>query len=97
MKDMAGGIGGTRGGGVYATSPDAVRWTVADPPAAWTRTVRWDDGTTTEQGCLERPQVLLDDGRPTHAFFATADGPGGFRAASRTWNLVIPLGTSARK
>ena len=97
MKDMAGGIGGTRGGGVYATSPDAVNWIVADPPVAWTRTVRWDDGTTTEQGCLERPQVLLDGGRPTHAFFATADGPGGFRAASRTWNLVIPLRPSSQQ
>lgn len=28
---------------------------------------------------------------PTHLFAATADGPGGFRNADNTWNMVIPL------
>jgi hypothetical protein len=30
--------------------------------------------------------------QPTHLFCATGDGPGGFRNATRTWNVVLPLG-----
>ena len=29
--------------------------------------------------------------QPTHLFCATADGPGGFRNATRTWNMALPL------
>ena len=54
--------------------------------------VRWDDGTTIIQGCLERPQLLFDEsGQPTHLFVATGDGPGGFDKCTETWNMVIPL------
>ena len=91
-KDLKGGLSGERGAGVYATSPDALHWTLADPPRSYARTVRWEDGTQTTLGQLERPQVLMQDGRSTHLFLAAADGPGGFNNATRTWNLVIPLG-----
>ncbi len=90
-KDMAGGICGEKGAGVHATSPDGVHWTVSDPPLAYSRRVRWDDGSETVQGHLERPQLLIEAGRPTHLFAATADGPGGFNQATRTWCLTIPL------
>lgn len=53
--------------------------------------VKWDDGTTTVQGCLERPLLLFEHGRPTHLFAATADGPGGFDRARNTWTTVLPL------
>ena len=91
MKDMNGGICGEKGGGIHAASLDGVNWTIADPPQAYSRKVLWDDGTTTEQGHLERPQLLIENGRPTHLFFATGDGPGGFTQMTRTWNMVIPL------
>lgn len=90
-KDMTGGITGEKHAGVHARSADGVRWELAANPKAYSRTVRWSDGTVTTQGALERPQLLFQDGRPTHLFAATGDGPGGFRAASNTWNLVIPL------
>ncbi len=92
FKDMKGGICGEAGGGIHATSPDGVSWQVSDPPLAYSRHVRWDDGSVTHQGHLERPQLLLEGGQPTWLFAATADGPGGFQRASRTWNLALPIG-----
>jgi len=40
MKDMKGGICGERGGGIHATSPNGVDWTLSDPPPAYSRTIR---------------------------------------------------------
>ena len=91
MKDMQGGISGEKGAGIHATSPDGVKWMISNPPLAYSRQVRWTDGTTTTQGHLERPQLLMQNGRPTHLFLATGDGPGGFNRMTRTWNMVIPL------
>ena len=95
-KDLAGGITGEVHAGIHATSPDGLQWTLADPPKAYSRRVVWEDGSVTVQGSLERPQLLFheDDAglaQPTHLFCATGDGPGGFRNATRTWNMVLPL------
>lgn len=90
-KDMTGGITGEKHAGIHAVSPDGLNWTLSDPPKAYSRTVRWSDGATTTQGCLERPQLLIEEGVPTHLFAATGDGPGGFDNCTRTWNMVIPL------
>ena len=47
---------------------------------------------TTQQPFLERPQLLIENGVPTHLFCATAEGPGiDLKDASRTWNIVFPL------
>ena len=91
MKDMNGGICGEKNGGIRATSNNGIDWHICDPPLAYSRTIHWEDGTSTTQGCLERPQLLIQNGQPTHAFFATADGPGAYTRATRTWNMVIPL------
>jgi len=45
----------------------------------------------THQGQFERPQLLIENGRPTHLFAATGDGPGGFDKMSSSWNMVVPL------
>ena len=90
-KDMTGGITGEKHAGVHAVSDNAIDWRLAPQPKAYSRRVRWDDGTETVQGCLERPQLLFNNGGPTHLFAATADGPGGFRDAQNTWTMVIPL------
>lgn len=96
MKDMTGAICGEKHGGIHASSLDGVSWTVSSPAKAYSRLVTWDDGSTTTQGSLERPQLLIQEGSPTHLFAATADGPGdGFNAASRTWTMVIPLKRSS--
>lgn len=91
FKDHVAKFTGERGGGVLAHSADGIRWTVDKAPKAYSRAVEWDDGKVETQGQLERPFLLFEDGRPTHAFFATMDGPGGFGNASRSWNMVISL------
>ncbi len=90
-KDMTGGITGEQHAGIHARSLDGLDWSLCDPSKAYSRRIRWDDGHLTVQGSFERPQLLLEDGHPTHLFAATADGPGGFRNAENTWNMVIPL------
>ncbi len=91
FNDMTGRITGEDHAGAHALSEDGVNWQLADPPKAYSRTVRWSDGTITNQGSFERPQLLLQHGRPTHLFAATGDGPGGYWNATHTWNAVIPL------
>jgi hypothetical protein len=89
---MIGGITGERHAGAHLVSADGRAWTVGAPAQAYSRRVQWDDGTSSELGCLERPYLLFDaDGRPSHLLGATADGPGGFNHASETWNAVLPL------
>ena len=77
---------GERESGFYAYSENGIEWTLPENPKAYSRTVSFDDGTKRKQTKLERPQVLVQDGEPTHIFFATAD-PGW----SDIYNLVIPL------
>jgi hypothetical protein len=89
-KNDCGGITGEWGAGVYATSPDAVNWTIHQDAKAYSRTVTWDDGSQTVQANMERPFLLIEDGKPTHLFNATGKGtqPWHFE---ETWNMVIPL------
>lgn len=94
-KDLT-GITGEIGAGIHATSADGVSWQLTDNTPAYSRRIAWSDGTQTVQSHLERPQLLLKDGRPTHLFMATASGPDDPEslrtwAVTRTWNMVIPL------
>lgn len=89
-KDHRGAITGKRGEGLLAHSKDGLSWKVDKHPKAYTRTVHWSDGTITEYGNLERPFVLVENGKPTHIFFATMDGTGGF-SGKKSWNMVLPL------
>lgn len=96
-KDLTGRITGEFHAGIHLLSPDGLAWRLAEPAKAWSRTIRWDDGTSTTQASLERPFILCQNGRPSHLFVATADGPGpregrpGHYFANHTWNLAIPL------
>jgi hypothetical protein len=63
--------------------------------ATYRRVVRWSDGRETRQGFLERPQLLIENGVPTHLFCATAEGPGiDLKDATRPMNIVFPLKAS---
>jgi hypothetical protein len=94
MKDMNGGVSGEARGGVYLRSKDGVEWRLAEPPQAYSRTVVWENGETTTQTHLERPQLLIENGRPTHLFLATSDGVWN-DLQTQSWNLVIPLRAGA--
>jgi hypothetical protein len=96
MEDHKGGFTGLKDNGVHATSVNGVDWKVSEPPLAYTRKIRWDDGTETLVGSLERPSVLLENGVPAFISLATADGPGGFGPAGfdkaqNTWITIIPM------
>ena len=95
FKDMAGGICGEPKAGVHALSDNGIDWKLAPLPMAYSRTVKWDDGTTTEQPLLERPQILFEDGKPTHLFAATGTMPDttsdSHASLQRTWNMCIPI------
>ncbi|MEM1058670.1 MAG: glycoside hydrolase family protein [Verrucomicrobiota bacterium] len=91
FNDLSGKLTGEDHAGALAVSTNGVDWVLHESPKAYSRKVRWSDGRTTRQGSLERPQLLFRHGRPTHLFAATADGPGGHRLATSTWNMVIPL------
>ena len=90
MKDMTGEITGEWGAGIHARSDDCVDWHLADPPKAWSRTIRWDDGSTSFQANFERPQLLIEKGTPTHLFAATGDGAKPWQFQN-TWNMCVPL------
>ncbi len=93
-KDQRGSITGRVHDGIEAVSADGIHWELCPDPLAYTKTVRWSDGTTEQLGHLERVSVLIEDGEVTHLFFAAMDGPGGpgsFNLATRSWNMVIPL------
>lgn len=92
MKDMTGEICGEKFAGVHVTSADGLNWDFDRATLAHRRTVCWSDGRETRQGFLERPQLLIENGVPTHLFCATAEGPGvDLKDATRTWNIVFPL------
>lgn len=90
-KDMDGSITGELHSGVHAYSSDGIHWEVAKEPKAYSRTIKWSNGDVTTQGCLERPQILFENGKPAFLFVATGNGIGGFDNVDQTWNIVIPL------
>lgn len=92
-KDMTGELCGEPMGGIYANSKDGLNWTLKENFLFYSRNILWDDGVVREMGNLERPFLLIENGKPTHAFFATSDGKNGegFCKCTKTWNAVIPL------
>jgi hypothetical protein len=79
-------ITGETQAGFYAFSQDGMEWALPKRPQAYSRRVLFSDGTERVQSKLEQPQVLLQDGIPSHVFFATADPE-----MTKLYNLVMPL------
>jgi hypothetical protein len=90
-KDQRGVITGNMHSGVLAHSLDAIHWSLDDEPLAYSREIEWNDGQMIKMGQLERPFGLIQEGKLTHLFFATMDGPGGFGNSTKSWNMVVPL------
>ncbi len=67
FKDFSGELCGVPFGGAYASSEDLKTWQFGGRDAlAYSRTIKWTDGTSTTHGSLERPALLIQQGRPTH-------------------------------
>ncbi|MFH5833835.1 glycoside hydrolase family protein [Halalkalibaculum sp. DA384] len=91
-KDMTGQITGQRGAGLHAWSENGTEWNVEEHPLAYTRNVVWANGDTLEMAAFERPQLLIQDGVPTHLFAATGiNSEGDYWKFEKTWNVSIPL------
>jgi hypothetical protein len=57
---------------VLFESNDGIDWKPTADPLLLTREIRWADGTTQRLDALERPQVLLRNGKPAAMLFAIA-------------------------
>ena len=95
-KDQRGTITGKMHSGIIAFSKDGLHWQPEKQPLAYTKEIRWNDGTTQVMGQLERATPLIQNGVITHIFFATMDGSGGFANGTRSWNMVVPMKTEQR-
>ncbi|MDR1190820.1 MAG: glycoside hydrolase family protein [Verrucomicrobiales bacterium] len=91
MKDFKGALCGEPDGGAYAWSADGRHWQLPADARAYSRTIRWQDGTATTHGNFERPNLLLQDGHPTHLFAAVSDDERPHWQSSGTHNVCIPL------
>jgi len=89
-KDMTGEVCGEAQAAIHAFSRDAVSWTLASKPKAYSRTVRWEDGTSSTLPKLERPQLLFNCGAPSHLFVATLEMSESGEILD-SYNLCIPL------
>jgi lysophospholipase L1-like esterase/predicted GH43/DUF377 family glycosyl hydrolase len=72
----------------YAVSDDGLKWRVPLNSIAVSKNILFADGTTKKMNSTERPHVLIENGKPTHVFFATGETINGKRY---TWNMAIPL------
>jgi hypothetical protein len=90
-KDMWGTLCGEHQAGVHARSTDGLDWRLSEKPLAYSKHIQWTDGEKQKLGSFERAFVYFENGEPAYLFGASADGPGCFTHATRTWNLGIPL------
>ena len=89
-KDLNGKSTGEYHSGAHFVSEDGIQWQFTGK--AYSRHIALAGGKEMVLGSLERPQVLFDsEGHPRALFAAVADGPGGFKKASNTWNQVFLL------
>jgi hypothetical protein len=74
----------------HFVSPDGFDWEPSDQPLVSKTAITWADGTTEDVNRLERPQIHLENGRPSVLFCAMSrqSTPG------ETWNVHIPVAAS---
>ena len=94
VHDVLGHVGGETDSIAHGTSHDALEWEWTG--LACSRSVAWNDGTTSRQPRVERPQLLFEAGVPTCLFVSTGDGPeprrrGDRNTMQRAWNAALPL------
>lgn len=60
---------------VLFESTNGIDWQPTPDPLVLRREIRWDDGTTQRVDALERPQLIIEDGKPTTLLLACALTP----------------------
>ena len=87
LKDERGGLTGTGGSVGLAVSGDGLEWRAAGHPLVSRLEIRWENGIVQKLRHLERPQVLLENGRPK-ALYVAYDWD---EARSHSANVAVPL------
>ena len=90
-KDMGQSIAGEKHAGILAHSKNGLDWKLDEHPLAYSKTISYEDGTEKFLGQMERPFVLLENGKITTLYFAVMDGPGGFNNGTMSRNIAIPV------
>lgn len=91
LRDWLGNITGEVKAGVHGVSDDGVHWTLSENPKAWSKTIRWDDGTRTTMHDVEVPKLTFDENSvATHLVLTVREG-GTRTQPDRVRIVVIPL------
>lgn len=98
-KDLRGNICDELWCGIHMISKDGVNFVLADEKKAYSRTVRFVDGTEEVAFHLERPNITFKDGKPYFISFAYGVGGGvlpqngnsDFDSMTMSKTLIIPL------
>lgn len=70
-------------------SKDCYNWNPCENPLAFKREIIWEDGTIQVLKRMERPQIYIEDGKPTALMCACA--PDGSEQITDSFNIIIPL------
>lgn len=87
VKDMKGGFTGREHALAFFSSEDGLEWEPGASPLVAALEITWETGTQ-QVIRLERPQILLEDGKPVMLYCAVA--PGDYHTTA-TFNVHIPL------
>lgn len=83
------------GAAIYVWSDNGYEWYLPeDDPTVYTREVTWKEGLTTTQKKLERPQILMEDGKPAYIFLGTdfrEDFHDTIENPVKTYNVVFKV------
>lgn len=90
VKDMRGSFTGRGRSLALFYSKNGTDWKPVDNPLVSVPEIKWNNGTTTKLAHLERPQLLIEGGRPTMLFLA-ADAMDDYTRDGETFNVHIPL------
>ncbi len=72
-------------------SKDAQDWELCDPPVGFCRELHWEDGTVEPMFRMERPQMLLENGKPIVLMCACMDANQDNSNVKETFNVQIPI------
>jgi len=90
VKDMHGAFTPAGRSLVLFQSPDGIDWSLANHPLVSKLEIRWENGDIQKLSALERPQLWLENGKPSLLFCAAQQG-------EHTFNVHIPLKRNAEK
>jgi len=84
LKDMRGSFSNIRRALIQFESEDGLEWKPSQPVLVSPPEITWADGEVENLDHLERPQVWLDEGKPSVLFLAAKKGDESF-------NVHVPL------